>query len=117
MAKSLVVGLISGGALVVGASPSSALPRSSCIDQAWYEVQLNTLQNHVWESLDNLYAWQNAIYRHDLVGETWTAFTTVGTGEVHTYNDWRFQQDFWLADYNYTSERLYTFMDTADVCP
>jgi len=56
----VVVGLLSTGVALVEASPSSALPRNGCLDEAHWWAQVSQLSQAAEHAYEDYTLWQNA---------------------------------------------------------
>jgi hypothetical protein len=116
--KFLVAGLLAGGALFAAASPSSALPRVPCMDQAHYNQQVQWYENSTFNYLSQLMAWQSADhYINPLSGqETWAAHLSGNIVKVYTYGDYVGRLDTAQYDLDFVLARMTDFVDTTTVC-
>jgi hypothetical protein len=114
----LVTGLLSGGAVFVAASPSSALPRNACMDQAHYNQQVQWYADWAFNYFSSLMAWQNAAhYINPLSGqETWAADVSGNILKVYTYADYVGRVDKAQYDSDAAYAHLTDFLESTTVC-
>lgn len=120
LATLVTAGLLSSGAILVSASPSSAARDNPCMDAANYLSTLGWFQDTAFDFLYILAAWETADHYYLPSGqEVWSADVS-GSGN--------YQQVYTLSDYNYKVSRarynsdnaqnnIAIFMDTNSVCP
>jgi hypothetical protein len=115
----LVVGLLSGGAMSVAASPSSAARDNRCMDEANYNSQVQWYEDQWDASYDSLEAWANAVhYVNPLSGEeSWEASYSGGTHTVLSGWDYQQQLGYWSNQVGHWDDALSGFLDTWSVCP
>jgi len=117
--KFLVVGLLSGGAMVVAASPSSAAIDNRCMDEANYNSQVQWYQDQWTASYDVLEAWANAYhYVNPLSGEeVWEASYLGGTHTAYSQSDVNLNMNSASTSMGQWDTALSGFLDTWSVCP
>ena len=116
--KFLVAVLLSGGAMLVAAGPSSALPRDSCMDEAHYVQQVQWYTDSAFNYFSSLMGWQNADhYINPLSGQQiWAADVSGTILNVYTYADYVGRVDKAQYDSDTAYARLADFVDTTTVC-
>jgi hypothetical protein len=98
--KLVVAALLSGGAVASTASPSSALPRDTCMDEVQYFQALSWYQNMEFHALDVATAWGAAVHEVNPVsGESWTANLPGGYQTVFTQADYNSRFNSAYASY------------------
>jgi hypothetical protein len=117
----LVVGLLSGGAMFVVASPSSAARDNPCMDQANYNSEVQWYQDMWTASFDNWVSWVGADYQVDpqTGQETWEASYLGGTYTVDSLSAYQHELSMYSAQMAMFDRMLNGFVNTwgSNICP
>jgi hypothetical protein len=116
--KSVVAVLLSGGAMVVAASPSSAARDNKCIDAQHYAQAVQNMTDSYVDAAAVLADWQNAYYYKDpLTGfEVWQANVWGVTHQVYFLSDYNAQVGAAQLTANQMQGQLEYFVDNFNIC-
>jgi hypothetical protein len=96
---------LAGGTVAGVASPSSAMPRDVCMDEAHYLQQLSWYEVMELRAFDTFAAWGAAVHETNPVsGESWTANLATGYQTVFTQADYSNRMS--TANHNYVNAQL-----------
>jgi hypothetical protein len=114
--KLVVAGLLSGVAIFVAASPSSAARDNPCMDAAHYSQQLDDYTTAALETYQRLNAFENAT---SLVTPIATVYAVDLNGTTQYYGESAYITELQNAQHVYDQSQYYLdyFVDTTDICP
>jgi hypothetical protein len=115
----VVAAVLSGGAMVAVASPSSAVRDNPCMDAANYNSQVQWYQDQWSASFDVLEAWENADhYVNPVTGqEVWEATYLGGTHTAYSQSDVNQNINVAATSMGQWDTALSGFLDVWSVCP
>jgi hypothetical protein len=116
--KFLVAVLLAGGAMFVGASPSSAARDVHCMDEQHWLSNVQNLTNSYVDAAAVLSNWQNAYYYYDSFSgsQVWQADVLGVTQQVYFLSDYNTRVGAALTQANSTHAQLDAFVDTYYIC-
>jgi hypothetical protein len=105
LATVMTAAAIAGGTVAGVPSPSSAMPRDACLDEAHWQQQMSWYEVMELRAFDTFAAWGAAVHESNPVsGESWTANLATGYQTVFTQADYSSRLS--TANHNYGNAQL-----------